>query len=685
MPWFADLRNRFESFITPSPVGLPRLRTVLVPLAVLSVPFVLLVGFGITGSSTGYLYSLLFSDPDPRLLFWAPRAIRSDEWLVHSGWVISQVQQGLPLVNQSLFGGVSTSFLQEIPTFDWSVIFRPQLWGFFVLPFDQAVAFKWWLPMFLLIASSYFLFVSLVPRRPISGLVISIAFAFNPFFQWWFFTGTFLPAAWALFAGTTVLWVIKTSQWWIRLVLSFLLGYGLVGMAMGLYVPFIYAAALPGLALALGLLFDRSHAEGRSPLLVRLRATLPLFIGLFAGVAVLLIWLRSNWALVEGFTGTVYPGAREITTGGTGWPSWVSLSAAPFSLSLFGGETLSLLGPNSSEAATFFLPGLFLIIPLVWLSVARYRRVKRVDWVVTSQLIVLLVVIAFLVIPGWDAVAKLVCLQFLSPGRDRMFFGVLSFILLALFVARRDEFELFVDRQQIQRVPVWVKLSAPVLAGGVVAALALYFILSGAGVTVGGFGARTAALLTGVVVALFIASLALFSWRKTGWAAVALLLAVVPTTISVNPAYIGLYSLNSTGISKFVQERNVAAGSDANWVAVGGFIPATVLMHSGVTAMNGVQTVPQFPLWNLIDPERQYEQAWNRLGNISWAPGSGEPVPSNPAADQIQLNFDACSSFAQQHVNFVLSDEPLPQTCLAKLTQIVEGSATFFVYEVTQQ
>jgi hypothetical protein len=87
-------------------------------------------------------------------------------------------------------------------------------------------------------------------------------------------------------------------------------------------------------------------------------------------------------------------------------------------------------------------------------------------------------------------------------------------------------------------------------------------------------------------------------------------------------------------------------------------------------------------MWQQIDPSGQYKYQWNRLAGVSWAPGVGEPVVELPARDQIQVSFDSCSTFARDHVTYVMTDKPLEQACLDTVTDVTEGTSQFWVYRV---
>ena len=89
-------------------------------------------------------------------------------------------------------------------------------------------------------------------------------------------------------------------------------------------------------------------------------------------------------------------------------------------------------------------------------------------------------------------------------------------------------------------------------------------------------------------------------------------------------------------------------------------------------------------MWSLIDPDHRYEYEWNRLAGVSWTAGEGDPVVSNPYPDQISVTFDACSSFAQEHVAHVLSDstQVLDSACLVPQQQIEVPAGDLTIWSV---
>jgi uncharacterized protein with PhoU and TrkA domain len=55
---------------------------------------------------------------------------------------------------------------------------------------------------------------------------------------------------------------------------------------------------------------------------------------------------------------------------------------------------------------------------------------------------------------------------------------------------------------------------------------------------------------------------------------------------------------------------------------------------------------------------------------------------SNPVRDQVVVTFDSCSDFAQDNVEFVLTDIEIDQPCLNEIVTAEEGASTMRIYEV---
>jgi hypothetical protein len=657
--------------VVPRPSGLPSVWVLTVFPAIVLIGLVVLVGLGLTGSSTGFIHQFVSSSSDPDLLAGEPQAIRSDEWFVQTGWTISQVEQGLPATNHTFPGGMDATVQHDLPSTDWSVGFRPHLLGFLVLPLDNAMALKWWLPGFALIIACYIFMVTILPRRPVMAAAVSVGFFFAPFFQWWYLSITFWPPVWAFLVMAAAVWLIRSRALSTKIIWSVVVGYFTVALGTGIYVPFIVPAVLVALAFVVGFVVSKQWAplEGVWP---RLKALLPLIIGGVVGVGVLVVWILTRIKTVELFLGTVYPGQRFQQTGAMTVNETLALLGAPMTegLGASGGTPLS---SNASEAATFFFTGLFLVVPMIWLLVRDRRRNQSTDWLIVCLVLAGALMLAFMFIPGWDAIAHLTLLDRTTTGRIRMGLGILSVIAIAVFIARTDELRSAGN----ERVPWCVAWLSSFLAAASVGVVTIVLVYLHAPLL---FSHKVSFI---VITVLYLASVFFLTrgWGAAG--AIALLVMSLIGSIGVNPLYEGVFDLNDTAVVK--EMKSLETTEPGSWVGVGeSFLPNAMLVQSGLPGFNGFQSAPPKKMWSEIDPSGRYERKWNRLANISWRAGTGAPVATNPAPDQIRLTFDSCSAFAQKNVVHVLSDAKLDQPCLTLEKKVVEGPSTLWLYDVAK-
>jgi hypothetical protein len=342
----------------------------------------------------------------------------------------------------------------------------------------------------------------------------------------------------------------------------------------------------------------------------------------------------------------------------------IALLAGPFDESLKIGAG-GILGPNSSEAATPLLIGLFLLIPLLWIAIRDWRAERYLHWTMIASIAATALVLLFLLIPGWDFLAHLILIDRTTVGRARMALAILSVVSIALLIRRLDRGDLV--------LPWSISWTATGLAAGsLIVVWAVLRSSSDPGLVNSGHWR--------ILAILFVLAVLLLTRRQVVLGLGCVLLVALVVGGTVNPWYRGVFDLNDTAIGKQIHEINDA--EPGTWVGIGGFAPTALLVQSGVQAYNGVQTYPPELMWQQIDPTGRYENDWNRLAGVTWVPGVGEPVPTVPVRDQIQVSFDSCSDFAREHVSYVLTDKPLEQACLTGVTDVTEGPSEFHIYRV---
>ena len=662
------LQNTYGRFVLPGLSGLPNWRVLMwFPLAA-AVGSAVLIVLGISGTSSGAHWGALGVGSDPRLLEGVPRGIRSDEWLVQQGWVVSQVNRGFPAINEMFPGGTDMTVLNELPSWDWSSIFRPHLWGYLFFGLDAGMAWQWWIPALVLVSACYLFAVTLMPRRPLTSAFLAVTVFFAPFLQWWYTPSSVMSVGWPLLAMAAIVWILVDHRRWVRVLWSTVVGYFAITLAMGLYVPFIVPGLLVFVSFAVGYLFRaRPWASGGA------RATwgrlTPLLAAGVGAITVTAIWAVTRLSTFDAIQSTVYPGQRFDPTGSllSKDPYLTGIGGAPWSQALKSTSGTTILGLNSSEASSVILLCFFVLPGLLWFVLQSLRKSQRTDWLLISVLACLGLILAYLLVPGWDVVAHIIQMDRIPPERFRIVFVV----LLPLFAVLTIE--------HIDRLGGKTNLIVGVVSGVCTALLIL------------GIALRIRELDPAVIAAapswkliaalLILATVLLFTQRTAPIAVAMLLAASVIMSVGVNPLYRGVFDLSKTATGISIEESNNE--KPGTWVGVGSFETMALLVESGVQSLSGVQTYPTEDMWNEIDPSGEFETEWNRLGHVQWAFGAGEPTVANPQPDVISVSFDPCSSFAQKNVAYVLTDgTPNESTCLIETAVIPQGTLVMRVYEI---
>ena len=655
-------RETVRRITEPAASGLPRWPIQLWFPALLVVLLIVATVLRISGSSTGMLWAVVGSGSDPDLLAGVPRPIRSDEWLTQMGWIVSQANQGYPDVNQAVPGGMDATVLLGLPAWDWPTVFRPDAAGFLFFGLDHGLAVRWWLPGFAMMAACYAMLIALMPRRPLTCAAVAVSVFFWPMIQWWYLPSITWAVALCFLAIAAAVFSLRDPRLWVRILWALATGYVAVCAAFTFYPPYLIPAVLVAAAIIVGLLLS----EIGTGFLPALRKLVPMVVAAAGAGVIIALFFVTRSDTIAAINNTVYPGQRLQATGGATRGELVSTFGALFTGGLDADQSYTgVLGPNQSEASAPVLLGLFLLIPLLYFVIRDWVVQRRIQWVMLACLACTAVLLALLLIPGWDVVAHLLLLDRTTAARSRIGLGLLAVVALGLLVRRLDE--------QDAKLPWWVSGVTVVAVVGQI--LLAHRVLSNSqdASLAGANHLRTVAVL--FVIAAF-----LFTRRLAGPASAVLLIISVVLTVGVNPLYRGVLDLTDTAVGRDVEAVNTA--DPGTWLAISSVELSSVLTEAGIPAYNGVQLYPNTAMWADIDPDGEFAEQWNRYASMVWLPGEGDPGISNPQPDIVIATFDSCSTFAQQHVDYVLADREVDQRCLQQVDSGQQGPTPYWIYTV---
>lgn len=637
----------------------------LFPAAVLGVATLLAV-LRISGTSVGMYQVLLYGSQnhDPDLILGEPRSIRSDEWSVWTPWTLAQAQVGFDEKNKLYAAGQDLT-TSDVPVKNWVMLFKPDLWPFFILPLEQAFALSWWLRSLMLLLATYVVLLLISGRNVLVSALGAVAFMFSPYFQWWYTSPVSLVdvASFGLLASYFYVEILREDRTRILILYLVACAYFAVCFFLMLYPPGQIPMAWLFLLLGIGCLFsDRSRLIWpwlRKKLLAMGIAGALVLLALFA------FYLQYR-GIITTIRQTEYPGQRRIQPG-TLLLGPARLLGGFYNVQLLYGVPPSPFGPNQSEAASFFMLSLF-ILPICAFFMIRSAVARRgLDTILLALVLFQLLALAWMTLGLPPLFAKLTLLDFTQPYRVWLALGISNLLLLYYYLYRL----------QIPSSPHYGLLC---LAYAALVFGAVWYL---------GFSMRAASPPLGLshVVVLIISlasALLLFLLLTRRRLAFTILFTAfsLASAFDVNPLYRGLGPVLNTQLSQAIRSIDKQAPPGSYWVVYGNGIFANYLAANGAHVLNGTYAYPNVQFWRSFDPSGQFATSYNRYGHMIVE----RPLPSGGLfatgrGDSWTLHIDPCSPLLREAgVRYYMFFEPASDACLAPLGDIRYPALHIYLY-----
>ena len=634
--------------------------------AVLFILLILLTIFRISGTSIGVYHEFFYGPEaqDRNLLAGKPRPIRSDEWLVMTQLTLAQKEAGYPRINENFGEGRDMSVILDVPYKEWSIIFKPQNLAFLVLPFEYAFAFKWWLLLVLLLISSYFVALRFFPKERLLSSLFAVGVSMSPFVFWWYQTATLATLFYSFFILLTVIKIIDQDsilfikRSWLRDLLYIgLLGYLTACFALVMYPPFQIPAILVVCISTLGYLFNSHFSNGVSLIKLAKRCGL-LVIGILISALVVGIFAATRLEAIQKVNNSVYPGAREVTSGGID-PLHVfdgflmpQLQLEPQGQNFFN---------NQSESSNFILLLPFLLVPGSVVLYLNYKKTGNLNWMLLFMQALSILFLARIFVPFGDLFYKPLLLD--KVPHERLIFGIGLLGSLHLLVLAKE----------IRRVNV-----PRILATYIYSALCLIIVFG-----IGLFVLNTYPAFIKNLCKLFLFSgvftmIILLVLRQKILHSFALLaIFCILSVYSIHPLYVGMGVIGSSKITSFIEKQSSKKDTlvGANSIVIENFG-----LIAGRDSISGVNFYPDIDYWRQIDG-KNYDDIHNRYAHILFSSELGEEPIRLIQPDSFFVSIN-CSRFFIKEVEFVVSSTPLENTCLNKIDVVNYPALSLYMYKV---
>jgi hypothetical protein len=585
--------------------------------------FVVLVSLGITGSSLRLLYGPMpFIGAKSDHIAFSEQSIRSDEWLVFTAMSIGQMnhQPPFPVTNKNL-GTDGQNMLvvgmTGVPINHVVDFAKPATWGFHLFDLKRALAWYWWFPIIGCFLALWWLFSLLIPGQWRLGAGLSLLFCLSPYTVAW----SNWPVYVVMFptvALCSIMLLLRQVNWFRLAVLAVMLGLSVAGFVLVLYPPWQVPLGFLYIAVAFGLIIrDRRllNVNGRKIAAFALAA-------LLAG-AILLAWWIDARPAIEVILNTVYPGRRQILTGGG-----MSLSELLRGFSNIG-SLYKIDGgfSNSSEMASFY----YLYIPLIFALGFRPRRLNGLSKLVMPLLAFTTFSLFYMIFGVPQIISELTLWNRVPSQRADLALGLAYIFLCGLVLASGSAIGMDDKRKK------WFAYISS-LTWVVIVAYSL------SGLPRGALAGLTSGVLSALLFAFFMSGIWLALGDVKKFMTISLV-ACAATTISFNPLNIAPERIAAIGTLRNILGQGGARSTNKRVLVLESNTLPMALLSAGVPTVNGVFYYPQMGFWRHLGAEEKLADVFNRYQNLVFTAGVVDATSGftldTPQADVVKVTVDA--------------------------------------------
>lgn len=513
------------------------------------------------------------------------RAIRSDEWLVNSSYVLAQSVNGYHYFNTNMRATDTDVFATiPAPVNNLIILTKPFLIGYLFLGNDYGMSLYWFGRLFALFMVSFELFMLFTDKKKLPSFIGSVLITFSPAVFWWYSTQLIEILVGGGFTILMFHQFLKASNIKKKILFSILIALGFLSFVFTLYPAWLIPSGYLYLVLAGYLLFkDKKYHKWK------IKNFLPLITSIVIIIAFLLYFLYMSSDTYKLLMGTVYPGARFVT-GGAGYNVLFSYPAALYFPYYYYN--------NPSGISVFYS-----FFPLILVFLIYYLFKERKSWrkngllISLSILLAIYLIFAFISFP--EFLAKITLLSMVPVERLSVIISLICIFVLVLLFGN------------IKLTKLSEKIILPLI---IIIVVAFTIYLSKENVNEGYMTLKRCLL---AFFLLLVPSLALLSNKKNAKIIFTTFIVIISlgSTIYVNPLMKGFSGLYEKPLSKELQKYE-EKDEDSRWVSLGTFINANYLGINGLDVINSTNLYPNLKLWHRIDKDREYEDIYNRYAHI---------------------------------------------------------------------
>lgn len=555
---------------------------------IIPIIFVVCVLFKINLSSINVWNNFLNEKNFTKNIIGNSREIRADEWLVQSTTMLAQTlnKDGYKMYNSHLMQGHCNVMMTGGPVLNVTTIAKPLTWGF--LLFGAEYGFSWWwmLRILLLLIVSFEVARIITQKDNILSITGTLILAIAPGIMWWFSTAIVDSYIWGMAIVVlfhTYMENLETKNW-----KKILIALGMI-ISIPAFAFALYPAYQVPLAYVIVIFMINDFAKHFKELKKKdyfiMAGTLIISLGILA------YFIIFAWTDIQTMMGTVYPGTRFETGGNYTMSQFIAGYT-----NIFLPYNNEILNPCEISTYMYSIVGLIALI-LYYINNFKKEKIKDSNKILEIGLMTLYVFFFIWLYIGFNKILAKVTFLCNSPtGRTQLIWGMIG-VLLTLMLIKKFENEKILNKKAS-------------IAGAFISSMGLYVLLRNS--TYSAF--FTTVKLEVITIITFFIVYSILQTNKKAFAYIMCIVSII-AGITINPINKGIDIIYKTDLAQEIQKIE-KEDEDALWIGRYNW-SGQYLLANGANTLNGVNSYPNFQWLNIVDPDKKYDDVYNRYAHIA--------------------------------------------------------------------
>ena len=550
--------------------------------------FVICVLFKVSGSSIGTYDDVIPLKEDESVnyvIFGKSKPIRSDEWQIMTPYSFSQVYNDFKIDSEYLgLDGQNMIICFNSPVKDITILGKPLVWGYMLLGVEYGLSWYWCSKTILFILFGYEILYILTKNKKLS-LFGSLLIILGPSTQWWFAPHMPDVVLWFMVLFTMVYYLFSSEKTWLKNLLVLLIPF----VALE-YVVALFPSFQVGFGYFLVIIFLAVMYRDGNKFYSKKENYIRVFIIGLASVGLIGYFLVNNMDALKLLNNTVYPGKRVSLGGFWSVKNLFTDLGTPFL-----GYTDTILYGNQCEDSTNIHFGMFFVMlfPVLYKLL---KEKKDKDRIVGLFMTIIIGVYSIFLIIGFPTIlAKITFFKYIN--RMDIILGFIFVIYTIWGINALIKVGNKVDKKYyLLAIFAYLIMNLSFINDSLKNYMPVYFYY--------------------IEIILFGVILLTMYYKEYRSLSYSLILGIlIFSSISINPVIVGISAITNHPSTKFIQEK-VKEDKDAYWIGYGQFGYSSYLISIGAKTANSITFYPDLKKWEIIDPDKKFEENWNRYGYV---------------------------------------------------------------------